>query len=126
MNGELANIAAIISSVLTMIIALETKSVYKFFKEKKAFSSESAVEFEKVNFFKKKILKRLLKSGEVVKKDKKYYLNFELHKSLKERRQKRIKIILPIVIVAVIILILFVVWKLVMLNFRYSYSIEKQ
>lgn len=105
MAADLASITSIISSVMTLFIALQTKGIYRFFNKEKAYSKDSAVSLDEQGFFKKKLIKRIIKSGEIVQIDKKYYLDQRRCDQLKKARIKRIKIIVPIVVIIILMII---------------------
>lgn len=105
MTSELAEIATIITSLVTLVIEFQKKVIIRYLRKTDAFGQESAVSFESKGNLRTFILRRMLKSGAVVQFENVYYLNESRIAELKKRRRKRALILVPVILVIMLAII---------------------
>ncbi|KAA3619845.1 MAG: hypothetical protein DWQ05_03735 [Calditrichaeota bacterium] len=95
-----SEIAGIVGSLLTLLIALSDKVVLKKLKKAQAISSETAIEFPKLNPIFRQRLKRLVRQGDIERdSSERYWINEEQRKANRRKRLRRLAIILPLILV---------------------------
>jgi len=105
MAPEIAEIATIVTSILTVVVSLQRKAISNYFRKADAFEEDSGVSFETKSDLRICILRKMLKSGEVVQFESVYYLNESRIEELKKRRRKRALILVPVILTIILAII---------------------
>ncbi len=105
MASELAEIATIITSILTLVISLQRRAIFSYLKKANAYGKDSAVRFETQNALRLRLLRKMLTCGVVVQVGDTYYLNEARMVELKQIRRKRALILIPVILVIILAII---------------------
>jgi len=95
----MADIAGIFFTIITTIIAVVDKSLFKQLKNNNALSEDSAITLKLGNAITKKRLKRHLSRKVIIEKDSKFYFDQDNYNSFRKKRGKFLILLITIIIV---------------------------